>query len=627
MKLTAVVLKNFRSYRHQTRVPISDLTALIGRNDAGKSTILEALEIFFNNSLVKIDKSDLNIEAAAADDTFVSIGCCFEPVVGGVVIDAAAETNLADEYLLNQHGEIEIHQVFDCSKSTLKASYQAHANHPTADHAADLLYLKQQQLRARIAELGIPNDVVNRGSNVSMRAAIRESVGELNLQPTLIDLDKSDDAKKLWAALKPNLPLFALFQADRPSKDQDPEAQDPIKIAMREALQGVAERLTEIEEEIKRQTLEVARRTREKLEEMAPHLAEEITPHFKEAPKWEKAFSFNLVGENAVPLNKRGSGARRLILINFFRAEAERKRQQSNAPRVIYAIEEPETSQHPDHQQLLIKALMELSETANAQVLLTTHVPALASLLPTDAVRFITQDDDGAAGVEVGEASPDDDDNLLDRVTAALGILPDNEVKVFFCLEGPNDIEFFTQLTGTLVDEGVDVVDLRTDRSIAFLPLGGSTLKQWVEKRWLRHLNRPEVHVYDRDDAANPPYQPRCDQINDRNDDSCASLTSKRTLENYLHPDAIQEAMGVTVTFNDEDNVPEIVAAAVHAASNPPTPWDQLEELKREKKRSRAKRRLNSEAAACMTSARLAETDPNGDILNWLAEVAQRARE
>lgn len=46
MKLDAVKLKNFRGYKEEVVVPISNITAFIGKNDAGKSTLLEALEIF-----------------------------------------------------------------------------------------------------------------------------------------------------------------------------------------------------------------------------------------------------------------------------------------------------------------------------------------------------------------------------------------------------------------------------------------------------------------------------------------------------------------------------------------------------------------------------------------------------
>ncbi|RZK31215.1 MAG: lantibiotic ABC transporter, partial [Hymenobacter sp.] len=58
MKLKTVKLQNFRSYKDEAVVCIDDLTALVGQNDAGKSTVLEALEIFFNNTLIKIESAD-----------------------------------------------------------------------------------------------------------------------------------------------------------------------------------------------------------------------------------------------------------------------------------------------------------------------------------------------------------------------------------------------------------------------------------------------------------------------------------------------------------------------------------------------------------------------------------------
>ena len=58
MKLVAVTLKNFRGYQDDKTIQIGDLTTIIGRNDVGKSSILEALEVFFNNETVKIDNLD-----------------------------------------------------------------------------------------------------------------------------------------------------------------------------------------------------------------------------------------------------------------------------------------------------------------------------------------------------------------------------------------------------------------------------------------------------------------------------------------------------------------------------------------------------------------------------------------
>ena len=63
MRLIGLILENFRAYRRRTYIEFEDLSAFIGRNDYGKSTILEALEIFFNSSLVKIDRQDVNVRS------------------------------------------------------------------------------------------------------------------------------------------------------------------------------------------------------------------------------------------------------------------------------------------------------------------------------------------------------------------------------------------------------------------------------------------------------------------------------------------------------------------------------------------------------------------------------------
>lgn len=49
MKLTKLIITNFRGYKNRTEVGFNDITTFVGKNDSGKSTILEALDIFFND--------------------------------------------------------------------------------------------------------------------------------------------------------------------------------------------------------------------------------------------------------------------------------------------------------------------------------------------------------------------------------------------------------------------------------------------------------------------------------------------------------------------------------------------------------------------------------------------------
>lgn len=58
MRLKSVKLTHFRGYRVTAVIPIDEaMTGIVGRNDYGKSIILEALAIFFESGEIKAGKS------------------------------------------------------------------------------------------------------------------------------------------------------------------------------------------------------------------------------------------------------------------------------------------------------------------------------------------------------------------------------------------------------------------------------------------------------------------------------------------------------------------------------------------------------------------------------------------
>ena len=58
MILKELHLKNFRGYEDATIKFNENLNVVIGKNDVGKSTILDAMDIFFNDQ--KIEPEDCN---------------------------------------------------------------------------------------------------------------------------------------------------------------------------------------------------------------------------------------------------------------------------------------------------------------------------------------------------------------------------------------------------------------------------------------------------------------------------------------------------------------------------------------------------------------------------------------
>lgn len=623
MRLIGVTVENFRCYKTPTSVRFGDLTALVGSNDVGKSSLMDALAIFFETS-----KADVDDACKTGDPKQMRITCEFDRLPGELVVDTDAPTSLRAEHLVTPNDTLIIEKTYNGSLKTPGVStIHAISLHPTADGYHDLLTLKKTDLAKRASDLGVDLQGVDKRINSAVRKAIWDACPDLQKSEVAVPLD-SEGGKQVWTSLQPYLPAFALFKSDRASTDQDSEAQDPLKAAIQEAVKAVEPELQKIQEFVEREVTKIADATVNKLREMDSSIAETLNPVVT-TKKWESLFSTSITGDEGVPLNKRGSGVKRLVLLNFFRAKAEKDALENHSNSIIYAIEEPETSQHPKNQRLLLNALRDLSTGEGRQVIVTTHTPMLARYLDQDDIRFIRRLEGTERQISEGSEA------TVGEIAKSLGVLADHNVKIFVGVEGPHDISFLCGMSQMLIAAGESVPDLERlelDGELVFVPLGGSNMALWASR--LSPFKRPEFHICDRDNPPPdlPKYSAFMISVNER--EGCRAVaTEKRELENYLHQDAILEAYAeqqIELTFDaafaEFDDVPHQVARAVHQVGGQ-TPWEELKDDKRKKKESQAKRILNQLAVSRMTVDRLAETDPNNEIRGWLNSIAEMMAE
>jgi putative ATP-dependent endonuclease of OLD family len=616
--LSKVKVRNFRCFIEEIEVDFEDVTVIIGKNDSGKTTILEALDLFFNDK--NPDKDDASKNGNASD---ITITCEFTDISDEVVIDEDYTTTLKSEYLLNQEGHLEIGKTFNGSLQNPKLSnIYALANHPNVENAKDLLQLNNVELKKRATELDCSLNGVDKRVNAVIREAIRDKIGKENLELTLsqVPLDRND-GQKIWNELKKNLPAFFLFKSDRTGTDQDTEAQDPLKIAVREAIEYKKKELQDITNFVKTRVNEIANLTLEKLKEMNPELASNLKPEFS-PQKWDTLFKTSISGDDDIPINKRGSGVRRLILFSFLRARAELTVRDENNASLIYAIEEPETGQHPHNQRILMRTLSNLS--SEAQVIVSTHTPMLARAFPDGSIRYIKVLENSKREILKGGNANNEE------IVNSLGILPDNNVKLFIEVEGVNDVNFLQGISKILHTANPKIPDLgqmEIDGEIIFIPMGGSNLAQWSNR--LAKLNRPEFSLFDRDypPPKKPKSQDNVDEVNKR--DNCkAVLTQKKEIENYIHKDAIIEAykkeninLDIKSNFDSFDDVPFKIAQLVYEVQNGEKPWDKLGEKDQKKKSDKAKKTLCKKAVEYMNETQLNEVDPQGEVISWLNEI------
>lgn len=605
MKLKSVTVKNFRCYKESTTVEFGNMTTFIGKNDIGKSTILEALEIFFNNQIVKIEQEDANI---FSDSNDVEIICEFSNLPAELTVDSGAKTTLKEEYLLSKNETLVIKKVYSCEKKTPSSETFIIANHPTKDGFSNLLELKEKELQKIIKDKNLDSKLKG---NPLMRKAIWESESNLDLKEIEIPVSKQkEDSKRLWEQIDIHLPIFALFQSDRSSSDSDNEVQDPMKVAIAAAIAEVQDDIEKIQNKVKEKAEEIALNTHNALKTIDSSLANKLDPKFTPPTpaKWNGLFSIKMDTDDGIALNKRGSGIRRMILVSFFKAEAERRLKTTQKRSVIYALEEPETAQHPNNQKILIDSFKSLSEESTCQVILTTHSPGLASELPANSIRYISKGENNSPIIESGI-------NVFDKVAKALGVTPDSRVKVLVCVEGPTDVDALKCLSNALHTSDNTIVNLSNDERVAFVLMGGSTLKHWVNQNYLRGLGKPEFHLYDNDVAS---YQKSVDEVNNRGDNSYATLTKKLEIESYLHTKAIADAYNVTIEVPDKLNgdgkaVPKIFAEAV----SPILGFDNI------MGDTKAKLYLANKAFPLMTSELVKERDPDNEVEGWFKQITE----
>lgn len=146
MKIDSIKIKNFRGYKDETKIELNDLTVFVGKNDIGKSTILEALDIFFNDGkgVIKLDKTDVNVRGKKEEDLDIEISVCFSELPEKIIIDSTVETSLQDEFMLNADGQLEVIKRY---KNGGAAKVFIKAKHPTNGKCAELNFFRAEAER------------------------------------------------------------------------------------------------------------------------------------------------------------------------------------------------------------------------------------------------------------------------------------------------------------------------------------------------------------------------------------------------------------------------------------------------------------------------------------------------
>ncbi|REJ91819.1 MAG: ATP-dependent endonuclease [Planctomycetota bacterium] len=198
-----------------------------------------------------------------------------------------------------------------------------------------------------------------------------------------------------------------------------------------------------------------------------------------------------------------------------------------------------------------------------------------------------------------------------------------DRVRILLVVEGSNDIEFLRRISRLLHthDRSLpNLEDWERRGELIFVPFGGGRVADWSNR--LAPIGKPEFHLYDREMPPETDIRLRAVKETNRRPRCRAVLMRKRSLENYLHPEAIRTAGNVDVMFDNSDSVAEIVAKRCYRSDRDDASWDRLPPRTRRRLAYRAKQWLNTLAVDHMTVNLLHAQDQDREIISWLRSIS-----
>lgn len=195
---------------------------------------------------------------------------------------------------------------------------------------------------------------------------------------------------------------------------------------------------------------------------------------------------------------------------------------------------------------------------------------------------------------------------------------------VLVIVEGTNDVEFLKRISMALRRDDASLPDLAAldeTGDLIFVPFGGRNVFSWATR--FAPLNVPEFHLFDRECGTESTLRIDAARAINARSTARAFLTSKRSIENYVHPAAIEATLGVCIAVEDHEDIPLELAQALHCAGDFDPNWSDLPRGDRKRLCHRAKRKLNSFVVSAMTVELLQERDPDGEVIGWLTTIHQ----
>jgi len=336
MKISEIKIHGIKSYI-DTTIKMSDYSVFVGENNSGKSNIFFAILWFFGKE--KISSKDVN--SNVADDPYVEIEF--------LVADGEDFTHPA-EHLVN-------------GKFRVRATAQKRKIYEKAVACEYFGYT------------GNTEDTIKDTKLLGWKNVAKPSFGDVIYMPSVRPLSeelKFTANSSLNQLVTKN--IIARIKLEDEKNQSYAKVVESIKNLSHFISEGEGSAIQKLKEDISNKMLDYGK-VKIDFELVPPDAEDLIKSCFKPQT--------NVDGlADKLPLSSQGDGFQRSMMFSLIANLAELNKQEEKVGKKVakndctfYIIEEPELFLHPNHQTYFRNKLEEISESANSQVILTSHSP------------------------------------------------------------------------------------------------------------------------------------------------------------------------------------------------------------------------------------------------------------
>lgn len=569
-------LKEFRIEKYRTvenlTLSMADLLILIGENNCGKSNILRALELFYQDSVRGIDEECYCFKDCS---TPISIALTYDRIE-----DLEKQHKVLGNWIYND--EIKVKKIIQQDPDTGKHTMQFfgwQAKPAEVHFDLDRFDEYKSDIKKTVEDLGLPDYFRNEKGTVT-QGSYKSGV-QAHIEKGLVEMGdpgwiaNPGGYKEVFGSL---LPRFYLVPAVRDAQDESKTTQqtvfgklindltnrivskNPKFEKVKQQIEGLrkylnktpdgdeSERLQEIkdlESTLSTMISENMPDTRVEIEIVTP----ELIDLFKDT-------IVNIDDSLPTSIDAKGHGLQRALIFAYIRAYAkfigETEISEGRGPlfgNFILAIEEPELYLHPNGQRKMFNVLEEICKTD--QVILCTHSNFFVNMHNYNNIVIVKRDNNGPTGAcqyvgDIFEAEEDDSKKRLRKVFRCLSLFDLSRSEMFFAkkviiVEG--DTEKFiipfcaSELAG--LDKKYDL----TANNICVVESGGKN-NIHIFMRVLNKFEIPYVVLHDVDPISFPEDKPS------KTDKETAELNIFK--ENDFIRAALAEDIGKIIKVNPE---------------------------------------------------------------------------